>query len=56
MSQSPDTKELQERLGVSRTGRTRRVVRWVVEALCRRDAPSQRDDPPVLEAVANPAS
>jgi len=30
MSQSPDTKELQERLGVSRTGRTRRVVRWVV--------------------------
>ena len=35
----------------------RRVVRWVVEALCRRDAPSQRDDdPPALEAVANPAS
>jgi triacylglycerol lipase len=34
----------------------RRVVRWVVDALCRRDAPSQHDDPPVLEAVANPAS
>ncbi len=33
-----------------------RVVRWVVEALCRRDVPSQRDDPPALEAVANPAS
>jgi hypothetical protein len=31
-------------------------VRWVVEALCRRDAPSHRDDPPALEAVANPAS
>ena len=34
----------------------RRVVRWVVDALCRRDAPSQRDDPPALEAMASPAS
>ncbi len=34
----------------------RRVVRWVVDALCRRDAPSRRDDPPALDAVASPAS
>ena len=33
-----------------------RVVRWVVDALCRRDAPSRRDDPPALDAVASPAS
>jgi triacylglycerol lipase len=33
-----------------------RVVRWVVDALCRRDAPSRRNDPPVLDAVASPAS
>ena len=30
MSQSPDTKELQARLGVSSAGRARRIVRWVV--------------------------
>jgi len=30
MSQSPDTQELQERLGVSPKGRTRQVLRWVV--------------------------
>jgi pimeloyl-ACP methyl ester carboxylesterase len=33
-----------------------RVVRGVVDALCRRDAPSRRDDPPALDAVASPAS
>jgi pimeloyl-ACP methyl ester carboxylesterase len=33
-----------------------RVVRWVVDALCRRDAPSRSDDPPALDAVASPAS
>ena len=33
-----------------------RVVRWVVDALCRRDAPSRRGDPPALDAVASPAS
>jgi triacylglycerol lipase len=33
-----------------------RVVRWVVDALCRRDAPLRRDDPPALDAVASPAS
>ena len=30
MSQSPDTKELQARLGVAGAGRARRIVRWVV--------------------------
>ncbi|HET9268626.1 MAG TPA: efflux RND transporter periplasmic adaptor subunit [Vicinamibacterales bacterium] len=30
MSQSPDSKELQARLGVSGAGRARRIVRWVV--------------------------
>ena len=30
MSQSPDTKELQARLGVSRRGRARRMMRWVI--------------------------
>ena len=33
-----------------------RVVRWVVDALCRRDHPWRRDDPPALSAVAHPAS
>ena len=30
MSQSPDTRELQERLGVSPRGRARKAVRWIV--------------------------
>jgi HlyD family secretion protein len=33
MSQSPDTKELQARLGMSRSGRARRIGRWVVALL-----------------------
>jgi HlyD family secretion protein len=33
MSQSPDTKELQDRLGVSRSGRARRAGRWVAVLL-----------------------
>ena len=33
-----------------------RVVRWVVDALCSRDHPWRRDDPPALSAVAHPAS
>jgi HlyD family secretion protein len=33
MSQSPDTKELQARLGISRSGRARRVGRWVIALL-----------------------
>ena len=33
-----------------------RVVRWVVEALCRRDAPCRSDDPPSLDAAVEPAS
>jgi triacylglycerol lipase len=33
-----------------------RVVRWVVDALCRRYSPYQVGDPPVLDAVVDPAS
>ena len=33
MSESPDTKELQARLGMSRSGRARRIGRWVVALL-----------------------
>jgi HlyD family secretion protein len=33
MSQSPDTKELQARLGMSRSGRAQRIGRWVVALL-----------------------